>query len=334
LTSLKGEEKGKRAKRETEIQYNNKVIGYFKNSILALALLSALDGFAQVQSPQGSQQAKYTPHVEIPSFIIERPAQIEYVADHYWDDFHFNDTTLIHNADYTEQGYVAFLAFLVYMPMPAAQQAMTAMMDKAAANKTTFNYFAKTSELYLYEPESPYKNDELYVPVLQSVVSSPLLDEVEKTRPRYLLNLELKNRPGAQAIDFTYTLKNGSQHRMRDLKADYTILFFNYPDCPGCKMVKEDIVNVPFISKQGNRLAVLAVYPNDDGHLEMWKSAPYPDFMINSYDKTTTVLNKQLYDLKASPTIYLLDKDKKVILKNTTLEQIEQYFESFTSPGS
>jgi thioredoxin-related protein len=251
---------------------------------------------------------------------------MEYIAEHYWDNFNFNDTTLIHNATYTEQGFVDFIGFLDYLKTPVAQQAMETMMSKAAANKTTFNYFATSADHYLYDPHSPYKNDELYIPVLQSIVSSPLFDDLEKTRPRYLLNLELKNRPGRPATDFVYTLKNGQQHRMYDIKADYTILFFNYPDCPGCKLVKENIVNAPFVSKLGRRLVILAVYPNDDGHLQMWKSATYPSFMINSYDKKTTVLNKNLYDLKASPTIYLLDKNKNVILKNTGLEQINKYF--------
>jgi hypothetical protein len=289
-------------------------------------MLYVLDSFAQVLNPQEGIQSRYTPHVDMPSFIMDEQARIEYIADHYWDDFNFNDTTLIHNVDYTEQGYVDFIAFIRYMPMPVAQQAMSAMMTKAAANKTTFDYFAKISELYLYEPQSPYKNDELYIPVLRHIVSSNLLDEMGKTRPRYLLNLELKNRPGELATDFTYTLKDGKQHRMYDIKADYTILFFNYPDCPGCKITKENIVNAPFVNKLGSRLAVLAVYPNDDGHLDMWRNALYPGFMINSYDKGTAVLKNELYDLKGSPTIYLLDKDKRVILKNTGIEQINQYF--------
>jgi hypothetical protein len=94
--------------------------------------------------------------------IMSQDERMAYLADHYWDNFNFNDTTLIHNADYTEQGFVDFIGFLRYLNMPAAQQAMATMMSKAAANKTTFDYFAKISELYLYEPQSPYKNDELY----------------------------------------------------------------------------------------------------------------------------------------------------------------------------
>ncbi len=37
---------------------------------------------------------------------------------------------------------------------------------------------------------------------------------------------------------------------------------------------------------------------------------------INGYDKELTVLERELYDLKAMPTLYLLDKDKKVLLKD------------------
>lgn len=37
------------------------------------------------------------------------------------------------------------------------------------------------------------------------------------------------------------------------------------------------------------------------------------------------ITERQLYDLKAMPTLYLLDKDKRVILKDAPVEQIEQW---------
>ena len=50
-----------------------------------------------------------------------------------------------------------------------------------------------------------------------------------------------------------------------------------------------------------------------------------PSKWINGYDKELTVRNRELYDLKAMPTLYLLDKDKKVLLKDAPVEQVEQY---------
>ena len=53
-----------------------------------------------------------------------------------------------------------------------------------------------------------------------------------------------------------------------------------------------------------------------------------PDGWINSYDKELTVLTEECYDLKAMPTLYLLDKDKKVLLKDAAVRDIEDYFEN------
>ena len=39
------------------------------------------------------------------------------------------------------------------------------------------------------------------------------------------------------------------------------------------------------------------------------------------------IKEKNLYDLKAIPTLYLLDKNKKVLLKDAVVGQIEQYLQ-------
>ena len=45
----------------------------------------------------------------------------------------------------------------------------------------------------------------------------------------------------------------------------------------------------------------------------------------NGYDKELVIKNKNLYDLRAIPTLYLLDKNKTVLLKDATLQKVEQY---------
>lgn len=48
-------------------------------------------------------------------------------------------------------------------------------------------------------------------------------------------------------------------------------------------------------------------------------------FSLYSYDSTVSLKNDEIYDLKAIPTLYLLDKDKKVVLKDVTFNQVENY---------
>ena len=54
-----------------------------------------------------------------------------------------------------------------------------------------------------------------------------------------------------------------------------------------------------------------------------------PDNWINSYDKSMKMKNDELYDLRAIPTLYLLDQDKVVLLKDCmsipTIEQTIYY---------
>ena len=77
--------------------------------------------------------------------------------------------------------------------------------------------------------------------------------------------------------------------------------------------------------KYYNRL--LAVYPDEDK--EEWERhlPDFPKEWINGYDKKLVIKEKNLYDLKAIPTLYLLDKDKKVLLKDATVAQIDQYLQ-------
>jgi hypothetical protein len=74
-------------------------------------------------------------------------------------------------------------------------------------------------------------------------------------------------------------------------------------------------------------LKVLAVYP--DENLEIWKKHlnDLPPAWINSYDQSQTIRQHQTYDLKAIPTLYLLDESKRVLLKDATATTIHEYFE-------
>ena len=73
-------------------------------------------------------------------------------------------------------------------------------------------------------------------------------------------------------------------------------------------------------------LKVLVLYPDTD--LEAWREhlTDYPASWINSYDAEQRIEKEHLYDLKAIPALYLLDKQKRVLAKDCTdvayLEQI------------
>ena len=73
------------------------------------------------------------------------------------------------------------------------------------------------------------------------------------------------------------------------------------------------------------RLAVANVYPDED--LGEWiKYSPiYPKNWLNGYDHLMAVNNTPLYNLRAIPSVYLLDKDKKVLMKDVPTEFLTEF---------
>ena len=210
--------------------------------LLLLSLLPLLAGCA----PHSAETERGTAHSEavftlpdIPPLLVTSEARASYLAAHYWQGFNFRDTALISRPEVTEQALADFLDILLRVPLAEAQSSLTAMMDSAAVDSAMYAHFMKLSGKYLYEPNSPFRNEEYYIPVLHHVIASSRLGEPDKARAKFRLDMALKNRPGDVAADFAYTLADGTSGSLRQIKSSYTLLFFNSPDCEDCRRVKD-----------------------------------------------------------------------------------------------
>ena len=302
--------------------------------LLALIFMCGETGCSHAQNNKEkvevSHEKKTFTLPEIPSALTSYEDRAAYLVGHFWKNYDFGDTTQISKPEITEQAFVDFLDVLNHVPAEKGHEALGVLMDSASVNNGMFLHFMSLAEKYLYDPNSPFRNEDFYISVLNAVVSSSQLDETHKVRPRFQLKTVMKNRPGSIAADFVYTLSSGASLKMSSLKADYTILFFNNPECHDCQRVKEYIKKSEVFNRmtQANsipHLIILAVYPDAD--IPLWKRGDYPPMMINSYDAGQVITSKELYDLKAIPTFYLLDEEKRVIMKDAPIEQIEAWLQ-------
>lgn len=263
----------------------------------------------------------------IPPMLTAPEQRAEFLVNHYWDNVNFADTNYIHHPDITEQAWVDYCDMLNHVPLDKAQQAIRKMIDSANADKKVFNYITELADKYLYDPNSPMRNEEYYIPVLEAMVASPVLEEIEKVRPQARLKLAQNNRIQTKAINFSYTLASGAQGSLYKLSADYILLFINNPGCHACAETIEALKKAPTIHQllTEKKLIILSIYPDEE--LDEWRKHlnEFPKEWISGYDKKLAMRDQQLYDLKAIPTLYLLNKEKKVLLKDATAEAIEEY---------
>ncbi len=267
---------------------------------------------------QQQPTAEKSPAADLSKLTEEE--KLEWARWHYWDNFDFTDTLFIAQADTTTmiQSYAQYISILSTHPTDGAP--IDSLMRRASASRRMLDYFAWLGESVLHDPNSPFRNDEFYIPVLQSILNSPYYDEYERIAPTYDLKMASLNRIGQRANDFRYTLASGKTGQLHDLKAEYVLLFINNPGCPGCREIREAIIASPMLTEmiERGRLQVLALYPDED--LTEWRNhrSEIPSTWIDAYDAGCKIRNNDLYNLSAIPALYLLDRDKRVLVKDST----------------
>lgn len=272
---------------------------------------------------------------EMPASLTNSEARASYLVAHYWDRFDFTNTKLIQKPHITEQAFVDYINVITYVSKDEADTSLKSTLSKAEINSEMYSHFVSLFDKYFYDPNSPFRNEAFYIPVLRDIVKSKMLSGEVRSKYRFQLDMAMKNKVGDKATDFTYTLASGNSTNLYSIKSEYLLLMFSNPDCPTCAAVTKALnasqaLNKAFRMNSPSRtmLTVLTFFP--DNSLNEWLAhlKDLPSRWVNGYDKDMTITHKRLYDIKAIPTIYLLDKDKKVILKDTSLEAIESFFSS------
>jgi hypothetical protein len=168
------------------------------------------------------------------------------------------------------------------------------------------------------DPNSPYRNEDSLINILQTELQSEWYSVSEKDLIQKRLTLALQNRPGSPANDFTFISSTGISKKLYDIKANYLLLYFYNPECGACKEMTAAIRKSSRISQaiSSGQLNVLALYTDKD--IALWqKYLPVmPKDWLHGRDVDEYLWNNKVYDLKAIPTVYLLDKEKRVMLKD------------------
>jgi len=290
------------------------------------------------------------PEVSVPTLITDRYEALTYLSKHIWDHYldsaavwsAFDDSTRIGGVlkEDLRQHFISYTEILWNIPTRdglTAQKKLMEKLEKTALADTSavqvFDFFCTTAEDIFYGVNSDYRNEEYYIPVLETLIGtgikSPLTDEALKKS--YELNLAdcMKNRIGSIASDFTFTTREGVNGTLHGVEADHILLFFSNPGCKACleiiNSLKESQKITQLISE--NRLKVLNIYIDAD-LTEWFNYMPiYPKEWINAYQGDLQVREKGLYSVRAIPSLYILDSSKKVIFKDVVPSIALSYLE-------
>ena len=259
-----------------------------------------------------AQAQQSCPYPAIPDTLRSVEQRAGYLSEHYWDNYNFDDTLLLKSKEVTEQGFVNFIDILNRFTLDNAskgvahkdiaqkgiarkditQQGIACFTRKAFSNAAAKERFENLIEHYFEDQLSPVRNDRVYLIFLEEMKNSPCFNETEKERIAFKIKTTNKNLPGDIAINFNFKDENGKEHQLSDYKDQKVILYFYDPDCENCHKVSV------WLKQQTIPADIKVLKMIADNHI--------------SY----------IYSLKNMPTIFLLDKENKVILKDCTAQEL------------
>lgn len=272
------------------------------------------------------------PYVGVPNMITDEKEALIYYSSNFWTDYiKMEDKSIVDSISF-EQAYYNYIYTLMSLQqmrgntntINSIEKRLISMSDSLymIGDKSLFTGLLKYSEKYLYNPNSPMLNEELYIPILESILSCKSLDKYQKMQYEYQLKLAILNRVGTKAANFSfsYLRENGaiSKNSLYNIKSDYVLLFFNNPDCSSCAQMCEELKNNQLVSNliKDNLLKVLAIYIDEDINLWRQNRPKYPDSWIYAFDHKLLLRNNDIYGIRAIPSFYLLNKDKEVVVKD------------------
>ena len=313
-----------------------------KRSIIILLAVLAAAGCVQKKAERFT--ALPFPDITLPSMIQDQQDAAEYYALHYWDKMtdpertYPSDSILVSGVrkDDVEQKFANWLAVLDVVELGMAEKSVSRLYDRAVACErkdsasNVFETFAMLADKYMYDPNSPLRNEEYYLHYASRLASYDGFAPETRARFAHIAEGCSLNRLGQPAADFIFSDKRGKMHSLYGIKAPYTLLFFSNPGCDACYNIITILKEEPHVAQMvaDGFLAVLNIYIDED--LQGWMDYMpiYPEEWYNGFDPNLAIREEGLYSVRAIPSLYLLDYEKRVILKDAPENKMMSYLMS------
>lgn len=296
--------------------------------ILAVLLLAA--GCREKKAEQFT--ALPFPDLQLPSMISGQQEALEYMAVNYWNGItdlsrnYSSDSLLVSGVRRSdvEQKFADWTSIMEYAGHGVWSKAVGNLYDRAIAceRKDTasqvFETFVDLFQKYYYDPNSPMRNEDVYCHFVSRYASYEGLSDVLRAKYEREARLSALNKVGTKATDFRFADRRGKMMNLYDVKAEMTLLFFSNPGCEACMQIINVLREEPLIASHiaSGRLAVVNVYIDED--IQAWRDYMpiYPEEWYNGFDPDYVLRSNELYCVRAIPSLYLLDAEKRVILKD------------------
>jgi hypothetical protein len=263
-----------------------------------------------------------------------------YFKTHYWDGVNLWDDRLT-RTPFFESRVDKYFEQLVYPSPDSVIKEIDWMMGFAAANDEMQKFMLLKfvnrflNQKYMWE-------DAVFVHLFEKYFAQKNYDWLNDKGRKVITDRAyslMANIMGTPAAEIELPDSTGAKRNLYGVKAPYTVVVIYDPTCGHCKETLPRMDTAYNQRWKGWGVKLFAVAKETDGKQTDWKDFMHKAGMqewVNVYcsreaEKARVDANKpsysQLYDVQSFPTMYLLDKDKRIIAKKVTDKQLDEILE-------
>ncbi|OFX86389.1 MAG: hypothetical protein A2W99_13430 [Bacteroidetes bacterium GWF2_33_16] len=268
------------------------------------------------------------PEFEVPENIQNKDSvrwfmSYNFNQNHYFDNVNLSDERLLLTPILHNKIEHYFSKVLIQSPDTIIKY-VDIVANKASGNDEVFQYVIRYF-INTFQQSNIMGMDKVFVHVADTYYLSGKVDWLDKETLEKLREQVAKlrfNLVGNLAQDLKMETLTGEYARLNEIKAKYTLVMFYEPDCGHCKKVVPKIWEI-YNQFNRNEFEVFAVYTQTD-KAEWMKYLEEKQYdWINCWDPYNITNFRFYYNVYSTPTLYLLDKDKKIIAKRIGAETLE-----------
>ncbi|MBS1927171.1 MAG: redoxin domain-containing protein [Chitinophagaceae bacterium] len=261
-----------------------------------------------------------------------------YYKAHYWDGITFMDDRIVRTPFFLPKLEKYYQEVIIQQPDTIiADLDYKLLLARTAPEMYKFLLNWATDE---YISPKYMGLDAVFVHLFNKYHSkglSPWLNDKQMETITRRAYMQMANLIGEKAADLNMVDSTNKPVSLYSVKAPYTVVIFWDPTCGHCKEELPHIDSLYKASWKAKGVKVYAVLTEDqkpawvkyikEHKLGDWINVYQTKEMADAVAKTEQPSFRQLYDVIMTPTMYLLDNDKRIIGKKLTWKQLNDLLE-------
>jgi thiol-disulfide isomerase/thioredoxin len=262
--------------------------------------------------------------------LVDSNFGYNYYLNHYWDNMDFSEGALLSTPAFHPR-LKTYFDDVVPPLVDSIIKYADSLIEKAKDNQELFKYIV----WYItnkYERSQYVAHDAIFVHLVQKYYAQGLCPWTDEAVLERMINQANKWNDiliGKKAPELYMPDTSGTFHSNYEFDCKYTIMWFWDLNCGHCKSATPKLVEFYNRAKDSLDFDVYAVCMTTD--TVKWKQAIIERQLpwLNVGGNVANIDYRVVYDVNTTPVIFVLDKEKKIIVKKIGIDELEPFLRNY-----